>query len=214
MSRLATAALLAALLVLPAAGRTAQPAAPGLRFTPPAPGSYELPPIRRLAPHRLLDTKGAWRPILSDSPGQLTLVSFIYLHCGYACPLTTALLQRLDHHLAEHPDIARHVRLVTVSFDPARDTPAAMQRQRHALHPQSRWRFLTAPDPAALAPVLQDFGQDLAPAVALTGVPTGQLQHVLRVFLVDDHRAIRNIYSTGFLDERILWNDLLTLLAP
>jgi len=99
-----------------------------------------------------------------------------------------------------------------VSFDPGRDTPQAMGRLRRALAPRSRWSFLTARDSSALQPVLRDWGQDLAPQLARAGDPTGQLQHVLRVFLVDDAGAIREVYSTGFLDLGILWNDLLTLL--
>jgi protein SCO1/2 len=42
---------------------------------------------------------------------------------------------------------------------------------------------------------------------------TGDLRHVLKVFLVDGRGRIRNIYSTGFLDIRILENDAVTLLA-
>jgi hypothetical protein len=40
------------------------------------------------------------------------------------------------------------------------------------------------------------------------------LGHVLKVFLVDDTRAIRNVYSTGFLDIRLMLNDAETVLAP
>ena len=36
---------------------------------------------------------------------------------------------------------------------------------------------------------------------------------MLRVFLVDGAGRIRNVYSTGFLDDEILVNDLLTVLA-
>jgi hypothetical protein len=78
---------------------------------------------------------------------------------------------------------------------------------RRSLAPRARWRFLTAPDQTALRPVLDDFGQDAVRA-------DGQVaSHVLKVFLVDGRRRIRNVYSTGFLDPRILVNDLLTVLA-
>jgi cytochrome oxidase Cu insertion factor (SCO1/SenC/PrrC family) len=97
---------------------------------------------------------------------------------------------------------------VTVSLDPARDPPEAMARLRGALAPRGAWSFLTAGDAGALAPVLEDFGQDVVRNADGT-VAT----HVLRVFLVDGASRIRNVYSTGFLDARILVNDLLTVLS-
>ena len=43
------------------------------------------------------------------------------------------------------------------------------------------------------------------------GEPSGLLQHVLKVFLVDDSGAVRNVYSTGFMDSRLLLNDARTV---
>jgi len=102
---------------------------------------------------------------------------------------------------------------VTVSFDPSRDTPEAMGKLRTALAPKGRWRFLTAASHAEIAAVLSDFGQDAVALLGPDGDWTGDLRHVLKVFLVDGRGRIRNIYSTGFLDVRILENDALTLLA-
>jgi len=85
-----------------ASGATGQAAA-RLRFDPPPPGSYQLPAIHRVAGHRLLDPEGQLRPILDLAPGEVALVSFIYLSCGHACPRTTALLQRLDRRLRRSP---------------------------------------------------------------------------------------------------------------
>jgi cytochrome oxidase Cu insertion factor (SCO1/SenC/PrrC family) len=182
------------------------------RFAAPAPGSYELPAIDRVGQHQLLGTRGAPEPLLALKDGELALVSFVYLNCGEACPLATALLHRLDGELARQPDLAQKVELVTVSFDPARDTPAAMRALRERLAPKGRWRFLTAASERALRPVLADFGQD---AVWIPGEPNApdSLRHVLKVFVVDPNGAVRQIYSTGFLDVRLVLADLRTLLA-
>jgi cytochrome oxidase Cu insertion factor (SCO1/SenC/PrrC family) len=123
------------------------------------------------------------------------------LSCADACPAATASLARLDALLAERPALARRVQLVTVSFDPANDPPARMAALRSSLSPRGRWRFVTAASEAAIAPVLLDFGQDATPS------------HVLKVFLVDGRGRVRNIYSTGFLDVRLLLADLETLLG-
>jgi cytochrome oxidase Cu insertion factor (SCO1/SenC/PrrC family) len=194
-------------------------AAPGpalaaeLRFEPPAPGSYALPPIDTVGAHTLLDPEGEPAPLLRLEPGQVAFLSFVYLSCTDACPAATATLQRLDRLAAEDPRLAGRVQLVTVSFDPARDTPAAMARFREQLARRGSWRFLTARDAEAMAPVLEAFGQDATPLLARGGDPTGALRHVLKVFLVDDARRVRNVYSTGFLDARVLVNDALTVLG-
>jgi hypothetical protein len=39
------------------------------------------------------------------------------------------------------------------------------------------------------------------------------MRHVLKVFLVDHTGAVRNIYSTGVLDPRLVLNDLRTVVG-
>jgi hypothetical protein len=42
--------------------------------------------------------------------------------------------------------------------------------------------------------------------------PTGPLNHTLRVFLIDREGRIRNIYSSGTLDSRLVLADVRTLM--
>ena len=188
------------------------PEDPPARFEVPTPGSYELPAIDHVAEHYLLGTSGKSEPLLHLAKGELAIVSFVYLSCGEACPLSTAMLHRLDSELAKSPDLSSRVVLVTVSFDPRRDTPAKMRGLRAALAPRGRWRFLTAANEQALRPVLADFGQDAVRIANGTNSPDS-LRHVLKVFVVDANGAIRQIYSTDFLDPRLVLADLRTLLA-
>ena len=185
---------------------------PPPRFEPPAAGSYELPPIARIDEHLLLGSDGTQAPLPGLAEGEVSFVSFIYLSCGEACPLATASLADLDQRIAREEDVAGRVELVTVSFDPERDTPEAMEKLRSGLRPAGRWRFLTAESTAAVAPVLRDFGQDAVLLRGPDGDWTGELRHVLKVFLLDDQGRVRNVYSTGFLDPRLLLNDARTLL--
>lgn len=187
------------------------PDAPRARFEAPAPGSYELPTIDRVSQHYLLGTRGVPEPLLGLKDGELALISFVYLQCGEACPLATAMLHRLDGELAKDTALAKRVELVTVSFDPKRDTPVQMRALRKQLAPRGRWRFLTAANEAALRPVLADFGQDSVWIPGAANAPDS-LRHVLKVFVVDANGAVRQIYSTGFLDVRLVLADLRTLL--
>lgn len=195
-------------------GSTTVVALPGvrqLRYEPPPPGSYELPPIQQLERHELLDPSGATALLPDVAPDGVALVSFVYLTCPAACPLTHAILQRVDRQAAEDEGLRRRLRLVTVSFDPSRDTPERMGRLREQLAPRLDWRFLTAADAAGIEPVLADFGQDASAARDDAG--DGRIEHVLKVFLVDSDLRVRNVYSTEYLDPAILLNDVRTLLA-
>ena len=185
---------------------------PRPRFEAPPVGSYSLPEILRVDEHVLISSEGEPTPLLGLASGEAAIVSFVYLSCGEACPLATATLHQLDAELAEDERLAGRVQLVSVSFDPERDTPEALAELRKGLRPKGRWRFLTARGPAEIAPVLADFGQDAVWIPEQDGHAPGRLRHVLKLFLVDSEGAVRNIYSTGFLDLRILMNDLRTVL--
>jgi len=171
-----------------------------------------LPPIQRVSEAWLLGSDGEPAPLLGLAPGEVAVVSFVYLSCGEACPLATATLHHLDAEVAADPELAARVQLVTASFDPARDTPEAMARLERSLRPKGRWRFVTASDAAHIAPILADFGQDAVWIPGVQDADSDLLRHVLKVFLVDASGSVRNIYSTGLLDRRLLLNDLRTLL--
>ena len=209
-------ALLLAGALLGAAARASAhepPPAPPLLFEPPPAGSYALPVIQRVSEHWLLDADGSRAPLLGVGEGEVAVVAFVFTRCADACPLAMATLQRLDRALAARPELAGRAHLVTVSFDPAHDTPERMAELRGHLVPRGRWSFLTAPDAGALAPVLEDFGQRVVPTSTAGGEEAVRLQHVLKVFLVDGRGDVRNVYSTGFLEPAILVNDVATVLA-
>ena len=182
-------------------------------FEPPEPGSYELPVIQRVDPHPVLDADGR-RTLLPDpASGRIAVVSFVYTACPDArgCPLAFATLDALDEIVAADPELADRVELVSVSFDPERDTPERMRALREALAPRSRWRFLTPAEEGDLGPLLRDFGQDALRLTRETGEVSPVIRHVLKLFLVDPRGRVRNVYSAGLLDLRLLVADLRTL---
>lgn len=184
-------------------------------YTPPPPGSYTLPVIKRLTDHVLLDSAGAATSLAASKRDRLAVVAFVYSTCAEAagCPLADAIMQRLDRRLASDPATARQVRLLTISFDAERDTPARMAALRTAFSPKTDWLFLTTSGEAQLAPLLADFGQPVAKLTYEDGTWTGLFRHVLKVFLLDDQNRVRNIYSTGLLNPDLVMNDVRTLAA-
>ena len=100
-------------------------------------------PRLQLAPgFSLLDQAGA--PVTSESlRGTLTLYSFSYAHCLGECESPAPLLRELQTALAEE-DLGVPIRLVTITVDPERDTPAALRAYgQQAGADFTRWSFLT-----------------------------------------------------------------------
>ena len=219
---LATLTLLAAGCSKPAAqvARAApQGVPPGLEYLPPQPGSYSLPPIQAASDGSVLDESGQPRRLFHYLGDRYVLLSFIYTRCSAAkgCPLATAVFQMLRDQLDEEPTIAGRVHFVTLSFDPERDTPETMFHYARSVGVQSQgpveaWTFLTTPSQNELEPILDGYGQYVVRELGADGRLTGDRSHVMKVFLIDRERRVRQIYSSDFLHPAIVINDVKTLM--
>ncbi len=186
-------------------------------YDPPAPGSYRLPPIKPAAGGVVLDEKGDAHELRAIMAGKITVLSFIYTRCSdpSGCPLATSLLYDLRDVSRADPAIAANLQLLSLSFDPAHDTPEVMAfygaSADLAAADAADWRFLTTRSEAELAPILRAYGQAVG-AKSDAANPFGPFAHQLRVYLIDRAGMIRNIYSLGFLDPRLVMTDVRTLL--
>ena len=193
--------------------------APGysaLEFPAPAANSYALPSLGKAADGALLDSSGAPATLYSLYDDKTTVLSFVYTSCPdvNGCPLATFVLSRVQSRLASRDNLTNKVRLVTVSFDPLNDSPTVMANYgRNFQRAQVDWRFLTADSEASLAPILEDYDQAVIRDVGPDGEPIGTMSHILRVYLIDSDKNIRNIYSPSFLHPDILLADILTVMA-
>jgi len=124
-----------------------------------------------------------------------------------------AVLHRLDSELAADPNLSARVVLLTISFDPDRDTPERLAELRELHHPKSDWRFATTSGQSQLQPLLADFDQRVVKLHFPDGRWSGLFRHVLKVFLLDEENRVRNVYSVGFLDSDLVLTDLRTLLV-
>jgi protein SCO1 len=70
----------------------------------------------------------------ADYRGKVTLLYFGYTHCPDVCPLTLAHLHVVMEKLGKPAD---NVRILFVSVDPARDTPAVMHDYVKAFDPRA-----------------------------------------------------------------------------
>jgi cytochrome c peroxidase len=184
-------------------------------FVPPAVGSYELPAVKRVAGFVLKDSTGRAVDTGLVTSGKAAVVSFIYTACPerLGCPLASLALQDLQARLKDE-GLYHDVVLLSISFDPARDSPAQLAKYARVYGADPAfWRFMTAPSTRVLDGMLESYGQDRAPVYDPRGRFTGRYSHVLKVFLLDRDGYIRNIYSAGFLVPDLVVNDIKTILT-
>jgi len=184
-------------------------------YRAPEPGSYELPAIARVHERELIDSSGARVRFPGLAAGQVAVVALVYGSCHEAtgCPASMALLRELDRRLAADPAREKRVRLHVLPQlgQPlgrvlrGKDTPERLAELRKNMEPQGDWRFLVPGTADELAPLLRDFGQDVA---ELGG---GVKRHVAKVYLVDAALHVRNIYAPGMLDPSLVLADIDTL---
>src|SRR5229473_2327922 len=134
-------------------------------FTPPAAGSYELPAVKRVPGVILKDLTGRSASTRQVTAGKVAVVSFIYTACPerLGCPLASLALQDLQAKLKEE-GLGRHAMLLSISFDPERDTPAQLAKYARIYGADPKlWRFMTASSERVLDHALEGYGQDRAP---------------------------------------------------
>lgn len=198
------AAVVGAALLLPR--REPQPAVPA-RGTATVPSEWHDEPAPPLAP-----TTGLFPRVLgevpdlpaverSDAPIRLTELrgryvvwDFVFSCCGGTCPRLQAAMQRLQERTAGAAD----VRLVSVTVDPARDTPEVLREWADRLGAdRSRWLFLRL-DEADARRLMHDHLKVVADA--------DLLNHSNLLILTDPAGGVRGRYSPL---EHANWLDVL-----
>jgi len=73
--------------------------------------------------------------------GKVVLINFFFTSCTSICPRTTANLVKVEEALADR--VGRDVFIVSVSVDPATDTPDVLRRYAATYKTRSGWVFVT-----------------------------------------------------------------------
>ena len=192
--------------------------APGysaLEFPAPEPGSYALPPLGPAADGVLLDSSGTSVRLHELFDDRTVVLSFIYTSCPdvNGCPLATFVLAQVQKRLAADEATKEDVRLVSISFDPANYTPVVMAEYGQSFRRGTvDWRFLTAESEDKLDPILDDYDQFVIRDRGPDGEALSTMSHVLRVYLIDADKRVRNIYSPSYLHPDLLYADIRSVL--
>jgi protein SCO1 len=216
----AASALLAAILSLPNAASSAPDPAPALAphmdFVPNSAGTYQLQHIQQCPDAVLLNASGSTRRLSAYTRGKVTLLTFFYTYCTdpWGCPFAYQTMKTLRDRIAADTAARSRVRFVSISFDPSHDTPDALRSYAQSVGAASgfEWQFFTARTMGELSSLLDGFGQDVRVETDARGRPTRAINHMLKLFLIDNVGVVREIYSLAFVHPEVMLNDIRTLL--
>ena len=159
------------------------------------------------APDFALVNQDGTRVSLHQFRGRLVILTFIYTHCPDICPLTTAKLVRVQNELKKRGWFGKKVVLLSMTFDPQRDTPAVMKAYAAKFKvDHAGWHFLSGP-PGTVMKVVQAYHVPVRPSAK-----PGRIDHGLPTLVIDPQGRILGFYNPDF-DPQDVVRDLTHLLG-
>jgi protein SCO1/2 len=168
-------------------------------------GREPLPVLGTVPAFTLTERNGT--PVGSEQlTGGIWVADFIFTRCPDVCPALSGRMSSLRKELAGSPPVT----LVSISVDPAHDTPEVLSSYAGRFSAGTGWLFLTGPR-ASIETLLRD---GFKVAFADNGPPTSPITHSDRFVLVDPTMRVRGYYhGTDAADVQRLLADVATLRA-
>lgn len=144
--------------------------------------------------------------------GQVWIASFVYTNCPDVCPLVTRRVAELRDSLQA---VGAPVRFLSISVDPARDTPAVLREYAKAFNATlPQWVFLTGEPETVIqlvtagfklqasnpfVPTDNEMDHDHGGEAEHRHEPSGDymVSHSDRLVLIDAQRQVRGTYSSS-----------------
>lgn len=96
----------------------------------------------KLLDAELLDQNGKQVKFVTDIAGdRIVVINFIYTDCTTACPISSAILSKLQGQLGEK--LQQDVRMISISINPAKDTPESLKTYAARFKAKPEWVWLT-----------------------------------------------------------------------
>ncbi len=131
-------------------------------------------------------------PALLANGGGATIVDFFYTHCETVCLSLGGSFQQLQSALQADaaPGQPPAVRLLSISFDSARDDPPTLSRYGRSLGADGRiWRFVRVPDASHQRTLLNRLGVVVVPDWR------GDFEHNAAVLVFDRGGRMRRVFD-------------------
>lgn len=168
---------------LPADAPAGIPAAAGVTLLEPG---AEVPDAPLIDQDERPLTLSSWR-------GSAVAITFIYTRCPLPqyCPLLDRRFAEAQRLAGADAALRGRVRLLSISFDPATDTPAVLRAHaRKAGADPEVWRFATAP-PEAVDRLAATFG------INVIREPDATITHNLRTAVIDGRGRVARIFDNN-----------------
>ena len=158
---------------------------------------YHVPTPGDLVPDFSLLNQSDKKIDLKQYRGKVLLMTFIYTRCPLAdyCPRMSRNFAQIDQELAADPKLYKETHLISVSFDPAYDTPKVLRSYggaytgKYSRETFQHWDF-AAPSEKELPRMEQFFD------VGVTPGEKGTLQHSLATILIGKDGKVIAFYPT------------------
>ncbi len=132
---------------------------------------FHVPQIGDAVPDFPLINQSGQRVSLSRYRGKVLLVTFIYTRCPFPdyCPRISGVFAELNRRMRASPEISRRTHLLSISFDPAHDTPAQLRKYGAGYlggspHPDfAHWEFAVPSKKDELPQMAKFFGLTYQP---------------------------------------------------
>lgn len=147
----------------------------------------------------------------SDFEGKVMLVGYVYTHCPDICPLITFNMRDIQNEFESDDNLL----LISVSFDPDRDTPDVLSDYASNFRlNQENWQLLTG-DKNVVESLLSKLNISTVKTPTRfteSGTPVYFIDHTDRITLIDNKGQIRKHYPGSELDKDQVVNDIRILL--
>lgn len=165
-------------------------------------------PVAGQAPNFTLTNLNGQPVSMQSLNGKVRLVTFFYTHCPDECPLTAFQMEQVQNQLKQQGLFGSKVDFISISIDPVGDTPTLIRNfADHAHADFNGWYFLRGNE-ATTTQVLNGWGIQVK-----QGTSPGQIEHVIKTELVDEHGNIRKVYTSTQLPVKQVVADIHNLLS-
>lgn len=161
--------------------------------------------------YTLLDQDSTLVDFPGEYSGKVLLVGYVYTHCPDICPMITYNMRDVQRELEDSEGLM----LVSVSFDPERDTPKVLsQYAKNFKLNEQNWKLLTGDidEVGSLLETLEITTVKTPTRFAEDNTPIYFIDHTDRVSLIDKEGQVRQSYFGSELNSEEVIRDIQTLL--
>jgi protein SCO1/2 len=150
-----------------------------------------LPVLGQISDFHLTERNGQNRS-LADLQGEIWLADFFFSTCPGPCPILSSRMAELAQAVKRTKG---KVRIVSITVDPATDTPERLRAYAQQYGAGSNWWFLTGPLSEIYRLAREGFKLVVEENPPASVLQSGKMLHSTKVALVDGRGQVRAYYN-------------------